>query len=680
MKNWIVSEINKDEAKRIQTEYGLPPILAMLLQIRGITKRDEIEDFLQNDSLIASPFEIKDMQKGAERILSAIDNGELICVYGDYDADGVTSTALLYSYLDLVNANAMYYIPSRETEGYGMNKNAIDALYEKGVKLIVTVDNGIAAVDEVDYANSLGIDTVITDHHQPSDKIPNAVAVIDMHQQDCKSKYKMLSGVGVAFKLVMALEGEGCDVSSLLDNYSDLLCIGTVGDIVELKSENRVFVKRGLVNIQESDRVGINALIQTAGIAGKKITSGNVSFTIVPRINAVGRLGFSGKSVSLLLTEDELEAQEIAKQLNDDNVERKEIEHNILLEIDEMVRQKPEIVRDRVLVIDGEGWHQGVIGIVAAKVKEIYGKPTIIISCDGDEAKGSGRSVEGFSLCDAIFECSDLLTHCGGHPMAVGLSLKKENIELFRKRINEYAINQGNMPFYACNVDCKLNPVSLNVELVEPISYLAPFGAGNPTPMFGLYKMTLCQVTPLSQNKHLRLVFKRNNASVTVMKFFTSQQEFPYEVGDTLDLAVTLDINEFNGQRNVSIIAKEIKPTALNTEEFLISLRNYEDFKLGLSLSKSQIDDLLPNREDFAILYVFLKKFGGYFYPIETLVHKLGYKLSYGKIRIILDAMSELSLITINEGMNSAQIKVSEVSQKVDLNSSDTVIKLRGMQ
>lgn len=680
MKNWIVSEINKDEAKRIQTEYGLPPILAMLLQIRGITKRDEIEDFLQNDSLIASPFEIKDMQKGAERILSAIDNGELICVYGDYDADGVTSTALLYSYLDLVNANAMYYIPSRETEGYGMNKNAIDALYEKGVKLIVTVDNGIAAVDEVDYANSLGIDTVITDHHQPSDKIPNAVAVIDMHQQDCKSKYKMLSGVGVAFKLVMALEGEGCDVSSLLDNYSDLLCIGTVGDIVELKSENRVFVKRGLVNIQESDRVGINALIQTAGIAGKKITSGNVSFTIVPRINAVGRLGFSGKSVSLLLTEDELEAQEIAKQLNDDNVERKEIEHNILLEIDEMVRQKPEIVCDRVLVIDGEGWHQGVIGIVAAKVKEIYGKPTIIISCDGDEAKGSGRSVEGFSLCDAIFECSDLLTHCGGHPMAVGLSLKKENIELFRKRINEYAINQGNMPFYACNVDCKLNPASLNVELVEPISYLAPFGAGNPTPMFGLYKMTLCQVTPLSQNKHLRLVFKRNNASVTVMKFFTSQQEFPYEVGDTLDLAVTLDINEFNDQRNVSIIAKEIKPTALNTEEFLISLRNYEDFKLGLSLSKSQIDDLLPNREDFAILYVFLKKFGGYFYPIETLVHKLGYKLSYGKIRIILDAMSELSLITINEGMNSAQIKVSEVSQKVDLNSSDTVIKLRGMQ
>lgn len=680
MKNWIVSEINKDEAKKIQTEYGLPPILAMLLQIRGITKREEIEDFLQNDSVIASPFEIKDMQKGADRILTAIDNSEPICVYGDYDADGVTSTALLFSYLETVGANAMYYIPSREAEGYGMNKDAIDKLAEKGIKLIITVDNGIAAVDEIDYANSLGIDTVITDHHQPTGKLPNAVAVIDMHQKDCKSKYKMLSGVGVAFKLVMALEGENCDVSSLLDNYSDLLCIGTVGDIVELKSENRVFVKRGLVNIQQSDRVGINTLVQTAGIAGKKITSGNVSFTLVPRINAVGRLGFSGKSVSLLLTEDEEEANEIAKQLNDDNTERKEIEQNILLKIDDMVKLRPEIVRDRVLVIDGEGWHQGVIGIVASKIKEFYGKPTIILSRDGDEAKGSGRSVEGFSLCDAIFACSDLLMHYGGHPMAAGLSLKSENIELFRKRINEYALQQEQMPFNACNIDCKLNPALLNVQLIEPLNYLAPYGAGNPTPMFGLYKMTLALVTPLSQNKHLRLQFKRNNSTVTVMKFFTTQQEFPYVAGDVLDLAVTLDINEFNGQRNLSVIAKEIKPSALDTEKFLQSQRNYEDFKLGLKLSPEQIDDLLPNREDFAILYVFLRKTGGYAFPIETLVHKLDYKLSIGKIRVILDAMSELSLVTVSEGINSAQIRVSQVSKKVDLNSADTIIKLRGMQ
>lgn len=677
MKNWIVSEINKDEAKRIQTEYGLPPILAMLLQIRGITKREEIEDFLQNDSVIASPFEIKDMKKGADRILSAIDNDELICVYGDYDADGVTSTALLYSYLETVGANAMYYIPSREIEGYGMNKGAIDILAEKGVKLIVTVDNGIAAVEEIDYANSLGIDTVITDHHQPTGKIPNAVAVIDMHQSDCPSKYKMLSGVGVAFKLVMALEGENCDVSSLLDNYSDLLCIGTVGDIVELKSENRVFVKRGLVNIQESDRAGINALIETAGIAGKKITSGNVSFTLVPRINAVGRLGFSGKSVSLLLTDDENEAMSIAKQLNEDNNERKEIEKNILMKIDEMVKANPHITNDRVLVIDGEGWHQGVIGIVAAKVKEFFGKPTVIISRDGEEAKGSGRSVEGFPLCDAVFACSDLLTHRGGHPMAVGLSLDSENIPAFRRKINEFADNFGKMPYDKINIECKLNPAYINLDLIDSLSLMQPYGAGNPTPVFGLYNMTLKNITPLSANRHLRLTLSRNNIQITAMKFFTSTEEFPYKIGETLDLAVNLDRNEFNGNVSVSVIVKDIKSSDCDTEKLLDSRTNYEDFCRGKQLDRSQLSDLMPDRNDFALLYRYLKSNGGYAFETATLPHMLDNRLSFGKIKVILEAMRELRLIEISEGMKTSKISVLPVNGRVDLESAPIIKKLR---
>lgn len=677
MKNWIVSEINKDEAKRIQTEYGLPPILAMLLQIRGITKREEIEDFLQNDSVIASPFEIKDMKKGADRILSAIDNDELICVYGDYDADGVTSTALLYSYLETVGANAMYYIPSRETEGYGMNKGAIDILAEKGVKLIVTVDNGIAAVEEIDYANSLGIDTVITDHHQPTGKIPNAVAVIDMHQSDCPSKYKMLSGVGVAFKLVMALEGENCDVSSLLDNYSDLLCIGTVGDIVELKSENRVFVKRGLVNIQESDRAGINALIETAGIAGKKITSGNVSFTLVPRINAVGRLGFSGKSVSLLLTDDENEAMSIAKQLNEDNNERKEIEKNILMKIDEMFKANPHITNDRVLVIDGEGWHQGVIGIVAAKVKEFFGKPTVVISRDGDEAKGSGRSVEGFPLCDAVFACSDLLTHRGGHPMAVGLSLDSENIPAFRRKINEFADNFGKMPYDKINIECKLNPAYINLDLIDSLSLMQPYGAGNPTPVFGLYNMTLKNITPLSANRHLRLTLSRNNIQITAMKFFTSTEEFPYKIGETLDLAVNLDRNEFNGNVSVSVIVKDIKSSDCDTEKLLDSRTNYEDFCRGKQLDRLQLSDLMPDRNDFALLYRYLKRNGGYAFETATLAHMLDNRLSFGKIKVILEAMRELRLIEISEGMKTSKISVLPVNGRVDLESAPIIKKLR---
>ena len=396
MKLWTVAHLDKKEATEIQSKYELPAIIAMLLQIRNIKTKEEIEDFLFNDSQIASPFEIKDMDKAVERIKIALDRCELICVYGDYDADGVTSTALLYSYLETIGANAMYYIPSRENEGYGMNKSAVDLLKGKDVKLIITVDNGIAAVEEIAYAKQLGIDTVVTDHHMPTGELPDAYAVVDLHREDCPSKFKNLSGVGVAFKLVMALEGEECDVDFLLANYSDLLSIGTIGDIVELKSENRVFVKRGLQSINNSDRVGINALINNAGLANKELTAGNVSFTIVPRINAVGRLGLSQKSVSLLLTEEAEEAEDISAELCEDNFERQQIEKEILEKIDLRIKEMPSLVTDRIIVIDGENWHQGVIGIVASRIKETYGKPTIIISkCDG-VAKASGRSVEGF--------------------------------------------------------------------------------------------------------------------------------------------------------------------------------------------------------------------------------------------------------------------------------------------
>ena len=348
MKLWNVAPHDKNEASQIQNKYELPAILAMMLQIRNIKTQKKIEDFLFNESEISSPLEIKDMDKAVRRIKTALERCELICVYGDYDADGVTSTSLLFSYLDTLGANAMYYIPSRESEGYGMNKKAIDFLNEKGVKLIVTVDNGIAAVDEIAYANSLGIDTVVTDHHMPLETLPDACAVVDLHRKDCPSEFKNLSGVGVAFKLVMALEGEYCDTDMLLDNYADLLCIGTVGDIVELKSENRVFVKRGLKSIQNGERPGISALVQNSGLTGKKITAGNVSFTLVPRINAVGRLGLSEKSVSLLLTDSFEEADDIAGQLSEDNTERQQIEREILADIDLKIKSNPSVVQNRV--------------------------------------------------------------------------------------------------------------------------------------------------------------------------------------------------------------------------------------------------------------------------------------------------------------------------------------------
>ena len=679
MKLWTVAELNKAEASEIQNKYGLPAIIAMLLQIRNIKTKEEIEDFLYNDSEIASPFEIKDMDKAVNRIKRSLDNCELICVYGDYDADGVTSTALLYSYLETIEANVMFYIPSRENEGYGMNKSAIDFLNEKGVKLIVTVDNGIAAIEEIAYASSLGIDTVVTDHHMPTGELPKACAVVDLHREDCNSKFKSLSGVGVAFKLIMALEGEYCDTNSLLDNYADILTIGTIGDIVELKGENRVFVKRGLRSIMNSDRAGIEALVQSSGLAGKNISAGNVSFTLVPRINAVGRLGLSEKSVKLLLTEDFVEAEEISVQLCDDNAERQQIEKDILDKIDLRIQQDPSLVLDKVIVIDGEDWHQGVIGIVASRIKEAYGKPAIVISRNGNEAKASGRSVEGFPLSEAVFSCADVLTHYGGHPMAVGLSLESDKIELFRKRINEYAQSFGNMPFDKLNIECKLNPAFLSVDIVDSLSHLQPFGAGNPTPIFGLYNMTLINIIPLSNNKHLKLVFSRNNTTVNVMKFFTSTEEFPYKIGDTLDLAVTLDTNEYNGNISVSVIAKAIKASADNADDILKSLRIFENFCNGESLSAEDIRSILPDRNDFALLYRFLKSNNGYDFPFETLVYKLDNKLSFGKIRVILEAMSELGLIEICEGLKESHIKLVEVTGKVDLDSARIISNLKGV-
>ncbi len=649
----------------------------MLLQIRGITTAQEIEDFLHNDTEIEPPWDIKDMEKACVRVHEAIAQEELICVYGDYDADGVTSTALLYSYLEAVGARVMYYIPSREAEGYGMNNAAVDTLHQKGVKLIITVDNGIAAINEIRYAKSLGVDTVVTDHHMPLGELPDACAVVDLHRSDCPSRFKQLSGVGVAFKLIMALEGEYCDVDSLLDMYADLLCLGTIGDIVELKSENRVFVKRGLLSMRHTERTGLYALIRNAGLMGKPITAGNVSFTLVPRINAVGRLGASGRSVELLLTNDEEEAGEFAAAMSYDNAERQQIERDILEKIDARVTRDPRLVMDKVLVLDGENWHQGVVGIVASRIREIYGKPTIIISRDGENAKASGRSVEGFALCDAVAACGDLLTHYGGHPMAAGLSLPSANIDVFRKRINDYADRQSTMPFDTLHIDCKLNPAAISLDLVGELNVMKPYGAGNPTPVFGFFNMVLTNIIPLSNNKHLRLVLSRGSVSMSAMLFFTSTEDFPYEKGEVLDIAATLEINEYNDRSSVSVIVKDVKAHDEDAEQILSSGRIFETFCRGGRLRREELQSILPDREDFALLYRYLRDRGGYNRRTETLVGRLQNRLSYGKIRVALEAMNELGLIQIQEGLKTNRITLRRVSRKVDLSSASIIKKLR---
>lgn len=679
MKVWSVAKVNKERAIAMANKLEIPPLLAMMLDIRGITKEENVINFLQENKDFSDPFLMKDMDKAVERITTAVENGEKICVYGDYDADGVTSTSLLYSYLrDSLGADVMFYIPTRTGEGYGMNKGAVDKIHSLGVTLIITVDNGISAREEIDYANSLGIDTVITDHHMPSGAIPKAVAVVNAHQQDDKSPFKDFSGVGVAFKLVMAIEGEYADVDSLLENFSDIATLGTIGDIVPLVGENRTLVKNGLRHIQNSDRIGINAMKQESGIAEKEINSSNVAFTLVPRINAGGRLGSSEKSVNLLLTEDEDEAVTIADKLGMDNRERQSIEKEILASIDEEVRRTPNIVNDKILVFAGKGWHQGVVGIAASRIKDIYDKPTIIIGIDDDGvARGSGRSVEGFSLCDAVFACSEHLTHYGGHPMAVGISLEKEKINDFRKAINAYC-KDIKMPYNILHIDCKLNPNQLDLSILDCLSYIEPCGASNPSPIFGLYNMTIIATKEIGNGNHMRITLSRGQGQVPVYAVYFNHnfQSCSYRNGDIVDVAVSLDRNIYNGQENLSVIIKDIKYSQSNNEELIDSERIFDKFAKRYKLTKNEVMSILPTRNDFAYVYRFLKQNKGFIYGEYALVNALNYKISMGKLIVILYSMKELGLINWLQGLYQSIIEMKE-SGKVNLEDSVFIKKLK---
>ena len=679
MKVWSVAKVNKERAIAMASKLEIPPLLAMMLDIRGITKEEDVINFLQENKDFSDPFLMKDMDKAVERITTAVENGEKICVYGDYDADGVTSTSLLYSYLrDSLGADVMFYIPTRTGEGYGMNKSAVDKIHSQGITLIITVDNGISAREEIDYANTLGIDTVITDHHMPSGAIPKAVAVVNAHQKDDKSPFKDFSGVGVAFKLVMAIEGEYADVDSLLENFSDIATLGTIGDIVPLVGENRTLVKNGLRHIQNSDRIGINAMKQESGIAEKEINSSNVAFTLVPRINAGGRLGSSEKSVNLLLTEDEDEAVTIADKLGMDNRERQSIEKEILASIDEEVRRTPNIVNDKILVFAGKGWHQGVVGIVASRIKDIYDKPTIIIGIDDDGvARGSGRSVEGFSLCDAVFACSEHLTHFGGHPMAVGISLEKEKINDFRKAINAYC-KDIKMPYNILHIDCKLNPNQLDLSILDCLSYIEPCGASNPSPIFGLYNMTVIATKEIGNGKHMRITLSRGQGQVPVYAVYFNHnfQSCSYRNGDIVDVAVSLDRNIYNGQENLSVIIKDIKYSQSNNEELIDSERIFDKFAKRYKLTKNEVMSILPTRNDFAYVYRFLKQNKGFIYGEYALVNALNYKISMGKLIVILYSMKELGLINWQQGLYQSIIEMKE-SSKVNLEDSVFIKKLK---
>lgn len=677
LRKWEVRPLDKERAAAFAQTYGVPFFLAMLMNIRGLDDAAHLREFLGEGEPLSDPFLLKDMDKAAARITRAVDNMEKIAVYGDYDADGVTSTAMLYSYLETRGADVIFYIPQREGEGYGMNIGAVEYLKEQGVSLIVTVDNGISSVQEVARANELGIDVVVTDHHRPQEILPDAVAVVDAYRPDDTSPYKHFSGVGIAFKLLMALEDGAGDVEDLLEAYSDLAAIGTIGDIVPLTGENRTLIRAGLERLSQSDRPGVQALLENAGIAGKALTSTNVAFTLVPRINATGRMGAPERAVRLLISGYEKEAEVLSEEICADNEERRRVEAEIAEAAFADIEAKG-YMKDRVVVVDGENWHHGVIGIVASRVTERCGKPCMIISRGETEAKGSGRSIEGFSLFEAICACGDLLIKFGGHPMAAGITLKPENIEAFRKRINRYAAEHfPQMPTQTVTLDCKLNPAALSVSMAQSLTQLEPFGNGNPQPVFGLFNMELSNVTPVGGGGHLRLTLEKNGAVITAMRFNTKPEELPYHIGDKIDLAVQLEAREFRGQPSLTVIVRDMKFAAFNTEKNIASLASFEKWQRGEVLSAEDKNRLYPDRACLAAIYRALRTVNGKETDQVRFVSQFGKDMTLGLLKTALLVFEERGLVHSEIADDTFTATLIETSGKTDITRSPVLLALQ---
>lgn len=689
MKKWNLANLDKEKIVSIMNDLDISPILATLLYARGYTQTQAAQDFLntaREKFYDKKYFQFIDMDKAVARVRQAMDNFEMICIYGDYDVDGVTSTALLYMYLQSQGANVTYFIPDR-VSGYGLNNHDIKSLHEQGVKLIITVDNGVSAANEIDFAKSLGVDVIVTDHHKVPDKLPNAVAVVDPHREDCPSQFKYYAGVGVAFKLVCALEGDVSSLDDLLEEYSDLVAIGTASDIVPLIDENRFLVRCGMQKLQTDLRPGIKELLDLSGILGKPLDSTTVTFNLFPRINAAGRIKLADKAVQIFITDDEIEAKSYAEHLNNCNIKRKEIESKIINTIEENLQN--DFHYEKILVVAGENFHAGVIGIVASKLVEKFCRPCIVVSIEGDMARGSGRSIEGFSIYDAAkiwfdnhtenghIKNTDLPIKFGGHSMAIGFDIPKEYLESFKQEINEVA-SQIDMPALSLKIDCKLKPEAITCDLLKDLDTLEPFGCDNKIPTFGLYGMQITGITPVSGGKHLRLELVRDDKKITVMNFFTTPDEFDFMIGDRVDVAVTLSRNVFRNVESVSVIVQDIKSSDIDKDKSLAKEKLYESIKRHEKIPKDIIENEIPTREDFAQVYKFLKK-KTWIHTVETLQYHIASEhISLCKLLIILDIMSELGLIKKTHLKNQRiKIETLDVKEKIDLNSSKLLQELK---
>ncbi len=696
-------------------EMGISRMFAVLLYNRGYRTAAEAERFLRyEESDFHDPYRMADMEKAVDRILLAVKNREKICIYGDYDVDGVTSVSMFYLYLKKLGADVCFRIPKREGEGYGVSCAAVEQLAADGVRLIVTVDTGITANEEVDYAKTLGVEFVVTDHHECRTELPLAVAVVNPHRPDCEYPFKDLAGVGVVFKVISACEIRRCreagepilnGVRRITHEFSDLAAIGTVADVMPITDENRLIVSMGLSHMEKNSRPGVEALIEAAypkktdGSASKKMTSRMIGFGLAPRLNAAGRISDATIAVRLLLAEDHDMARAYAEELCEINRHRQAEENRMANEAYDMIEKNPDPDNDLVIVLENNEWQQGIIGIVSSRITECYGLPSVLVSFRGsydgrvehpmDEGKGSGRSVKGMNLVDALNHCEDLLVKYGGHELAAGLAVRRGNLADFRRRINEYArehLSQDVLQIHM-EADCEVSMSDLTMAFAKEIQLLEPCGTsnatGNVTPAFIMRNVTACRITHTRDGNHTILNLEKDGITMTGMYYGVGEGDLGFEVGDTVDVFFHVEINDYKNVRSVQMIVKDIRLSEQFVKQMSTEKARYEEICNGEGFLLEE--DFIPDRDDFARVYTMLRRefrAGNSVLDLKTIlkiVNRAEEKpINYTKCKYILRILSEFNICEIEEiGPDLYRFAVLFRATKANIEKSSILKKLK---
>ena len=688
-KQWNIARLDGNAVRALSQEGGYPLLTAAVLCSRGMDTPEKASAFLASDfSQLNDPLLLPDMEKAVRIIRDAVDAGERIAVFGDYDVDGITSTCVLVRYLRSQYADCTFYIPDRLTEGYGLNCGALQKLRDDGVSLVITVDSGITAIDEAAFAKEIGLKMVITDHHECMDQLPDALAIVNPKRPDSTYPFQELAGVGVAFKLICALAGPD-HLAEVLDNYLDLVAVGTIADVMPLYGENRAIVANGLQYLVHTDNPGLRMLMRESGVEDKRMTASVVSFTLAPRINAAGRMGCALLAAELFLTNSLSRASEIAATLCRQNKERQNAENAILEQAYAVLQKEYDPEEDRMIVLWGEEWHHGVIGIVSSRISDRYGCPTVLISLEGDRGKGSGRSVRGFNLFEALEHSSAYLEKFGGHALAAGLTIERENLPAFKECICEYAREniqeEDTVPIL--EVDCMIRPEHVSLDSIRGLRMLEPYGMGNPEPVFGMRELVVEEITPISSDRHLKMRLSKNGIFFTAMLFGTGSGGCPVVQGNIVDAAFSLDINHFRGQSTIQLMLKDIRLSTCELKADHALMKSYSTFIDGQAITPQEVDRLYPDRRDLVAVWRHLNSRAEnqrLSAPYNTLSRRIEWEskrdINIGKLFVCLDVFSESRLLSYHFKNGLVNVRLLPYKGKADISKSIVLGTLRRMK